>query len=88
MWLPFQAKRMAEAWVEQSAGWKGELEVLSHPDLDGAWRFHFSGGSQLLLVRRGEQLLQYQYDGELDLGERLDVFAAALERYESGEECG
>ena len=88
MWLPLQARRMAEAWVEQSAGWKGELEALSHPDLDGAWRFHFSGGSQLLLVRRGEQLLQYQYDGELDLGERLDVFAAALERYESGEECG
>ena len=84
MWLPFQAQRMAEAWVEQSAEWTGELKVLSHPDLDGAWQFRFAGGTQLLLVRQGAQLLEYQYDGELDLGEKLDVFAAALERYERG----
>ena len=82
MWLPFQAERMAKAWVEQSAGWKGELEALSHPDLDGAWLLHFESGGQTLLVRQGTQLLEYQYDGELDLGEKLDVFAAALERFE------
>ena len=84
MWLPFQAERMAEAWAEQSAQWKGELESLSHPDLDGAWRFRFTGGSQTLLVRRGAQLMEYQYDGELDLSGKLDVFAAALERYGEG----
>lgn len=84
MWLPFQAERMAEAWVEQSAEWKGELEPLSHPDLDGAWLFRFDSGGQLLLVRRGAQLMEYQYDGELDLSGKLDVFAAALERYGEG----
>lgn len=84
MWLPFQAERMAEAWVEQSAQWKGELEVLSHPDLDGAWRFRFQNGAQTLLVRQGAQLLEYQYDGELDLSGKLSVFAAALERYGEG----
>lgn len=84
MWLPFQAERMAEAWVEQSAQWKGELEILSHPDLDGAWRFRFQNGAQTLLVRQGAQLLEYQYDGELDLSGQLDVFAAALERYGAG----
>lgn len=26
--------------------------------------------------------MEYQYDGELDLGGKLDVFAAALERFE------
>lgn len=84
MWLPFQAERMAEAWAEQSAEWKGELETLSHPDLDGAWLFRFESGTQLLLVRRGAQLMEYQYDGELDLSGKLDVFAAALERYGEG----
>lgn len=84
MWLPFQAQRMAEAWVEQSAEWKGELEVLSHPDLDGAWLFRFDGGGQLLLVRQGAQLMKYQYDGELDLSGKLDVFATALEQFEEG----
>lgn len=82
MWLPFQAERMAKAWVEESATWKGELEALFLPDLDGAWRFRFDDGTQLLLVRRGAQLMEYQYDGELDLGGKLDVFAAALERFE------
>ena len=84
MWLPFQARRMAEAWVEESAEWKGELEVLSHPALDGAWLFRFDSGGQLLLVRQGAQLMEYQYDGELNLGGKLDVFAAALERYGEG----
>ena len=84
MWMPFQAERMAEAWVEQSAEWKGELEVLSHPALDGAWLFRFHNGGQLLLVRQGEQLMEYQYDGELDLSGKLDVFAAALERFDKG----
>lgn len=84
MWLPFQAQRMAEAWVEQSTAWKGELEPLSHPDLDGAWRFHFDGGGQLLLVLQGAQLMEYQYDGELDLSGKLDVFAAALKQYGEG----
>ena len=84
MWLPFQAQRMAEAWVEQSTAWKGELEPLSHPALDGAWLFHFDSGVQLLLVRQGAQLMEYQYDGELNLGGKLDVFAAALERYGEG----
>lgn len=84
MWLPFQARRMAEAWVEQSAGWKGELEALSHPALDGAWLFHFDSGGQLLLVCQGAQMMEYQYDGELDLGGKLDVFAAALARFDKG----
>lgn len=84
MWLPFQAERMAEAWVEQSSEWKGELEPLSHPDLDGAWLFRFDGGTQLLLVRQGPQLMEYQYDGELDLSGKLDVFAAALKQYGEG----
>lgn len=84
MWLPFQAQRMAEAWVEQSTAWKGELEPLSHPALDGVWLFHFDSGVQLLLVRQGAQLMEYQYDGELNLGGKLDVFAAALERYGEG----
>ena len=82
MWLPFQAERMAKAWVEESATWKGELEALFLPDLDGAWRFRFDDGTQLLLVRRGAQLMEYQYDGELDLGGKLEVFAAALARFE------
>ena len=85
MWLPFQAERMAKAWVEESATWKGELEALFLPDLDGAWLLHFESGGQTLLVRQGTQLLEYQYDGELDLGGKLDVFAAALERYGSGD---
>ena len=85
MWLPFQAEGMAEAWVEQSAQWEGRLEMLSHPALDGAWLLRFDGGGQLLLVRQGAQLMEYQYDGELDLGEKLDVFAAALARF-AGEE--
>lgn len=56
--------------------------MLSHPDLDGAWRFRFQNGAQTLLVRQGAQLLEYQYDGELDLGGKLEVFAAALARFE------
>ena len=84
MWLPFQARRMAEAWVEESAEWKGELEVLSHPALDGAWLFRFDSGGQLLLVRQGAQLMEYQYDGELNLGGKLDVFAAALAQFDKG----
>ena len=28
--------------------------------------------------------MEYQYDGELDLSGKLDVFAAALERYGEG----
>ena len=63
---------------------RGELETLSHPDLDGAWLFRFESGTQLLLVRRGAQLMEYQYDGELDLSGKLSVFAAALERYGEG----
>lgn len=81
MWLPFQAERMATAWVEQSAEWEGQLEMLSHPALDGAWLFRFDGGVQLLLLRSGAQLLEFQYDGSLDLRQKLDVFADALERF-------
>lgn len=81
MWLPFQAERMATAWVEQSAEWEGQMEMLSHPALDGAWLFQFDGGVQFLLLRSGGQLLEYQYDGSLDLRQKLDVFADALERF-------
>lgn len=82
MWLPFQAERMAAAWVEQSAEWEGRLEPLSHTDLDGAWLFRFDSGVQLLLLRSGAQLLEYQYDGRLDLTQKLDIFADALARFE------
>ena len=81
MWLPFQAERMAAAWVEQSAEWEGQMEMLSHPALDGAWLFQFDGGVQLLLLRSGAQLLEFQYDGSLNLRQKLDVFADALERF-------
>ena len=81
MWLPFQAERMAAAWVEESAEWEGRLETLSHPVLDGVWLFRFDSGVQLLLLRSGGQLLEYQYDGSLDLRQKLDVFADALERF-------
>lgn len=87
MWLPFQAEQMAEAWVEQSAQWKGRQETLFHPALDGAWLFRFDSGVQLLLVRQGPQLMEYQYDGELDLSGKLDVFAAALARFAGEEEA-
>ena len=82
--LPFQARRMAEAWVEESAEWKGELEALSHPALDGAWLFRFDNGGQLLLACQGAQMMEYQYDGKLDLGGKLDVFAAALAQFDKG----
>ena len=36
---------------------------------------------QLLLLRSGAQLLEFQYDGSLDLRQKLDVFADALERF-------
>lgn len=54
---------------------------MTHPALDGAWLYRAQDGAQVLLVRQDRQVLEFQYHGEGDLAERLDVFAAALSRF-------
>lgn len=82
----FQAEKLERAWVAstEELGWT--LEPLTHPELDGAWLYRSAGDGQVLLVRQGERVLEFQYHGALDLAQRLDVFASALTRFAAEEE--
>lgn len=82
----FQAEKLERAWVTsaEELGWT--LEPLTHPELDGAWLYRFAGDAQVLLVRQGKRVLEFQYQGALDLAQRLDVFASALARFAAEEE--
>ena len=81
LYFPAQAGKLERAWVADAQGLGWTLEPLTHPALDGAWLYRAQDGAQVLLVRQDRQVLEFQYHGEGDLAERLDVFAAALSRF-------
>lgn len=81
LYFPAQAGKLERAWVADAQGLGWTLKPLTHPALDGAWLYRAQDGAQVLLVRQDRQVLEFQYHGEGDLAERLDVFAAALSRF-------
>lgn len=57
------------------------LSQHSAPGMDSVWHGTNGDGTQFLLVRQGERLMEVRYDGSGDLTDHLDDYAAVLSAF-------